>query len=72
MTVPEEIIHQLAGIPNVTVSEGMLLSRHTRFGIGGPATLYVEAATEAAFAAALAIARSSGDELQRHRRREPI
>lgn len=60
MTVPEEIIRQLAGIPNVTVSEGMLLSSRTRFGIGGPATLYVEAATEAAFAAALAIARSSG------------
>ena len=60
MTVATEIADQLASIPNVTVSKGALLSEHTRFGIGGPAGLYVEAATESAFAAALRIARASG------------
>jgi UDP-N-acetylmuramate dehydrogenase len=60
MTVPREIVDQLAGIPNVAVSEGALLSEHTRFGIGGPAELYVEAASETALCAALRIAQSSG------------
>jgi UDP-N-acetylmuramate dehydrogenase len=54
------IIDQLAAIPNVSVSEGMLLSQRTRFGIGGPAELYVEASSEAAFSAAWRIARSAG------------
>jgi UDP-N-acetylmuramate dehydrogenase len=60
MTVRKEIIDQLASTPNVSVSEGMLLSDRTRFGIGGPAELYVEAASEPALSAALRIARSSG------------
>jgi len=60
MTVRKEIIDQLANTPNVSVSERMLLSERTRFGIGGPAGLYVEASTEPAFSTALRIARSSG------------
>jgi UDP-N-acetylmuramate dehydrogenase len=60
MTVSRQIIDQLASIPNVSVSEGMLLSDRTRFGIGGPAELYVEAASEPAFSAALRIAQASG------------
>src|SRR5580658_7655125 len=60
MTVPKAIIDQLASIPNVSVSEGMLLSDRTRFGIGGPAELYVEAASEPAFSAVLRIAQGSG------------
>jgi len=60
MTFPREIIDQLASIPNVSVSEGMLLSDRTRFAIGGPAELYVEASSEPAFSAALQVARSSG------------
>src|SRR5579859_6578382 len=60
MTVATQIADQLAGIPNVSVSKGALLSERTRFGIGGPAELYVEAATEAAFSAALRIAQASG------------
>jgi UDP-N-acetylmuramate dehydrogenase len=60
MTVRKEMIDQLAAIPNVSVSERMLLSERTRFGIGGPAELYAEAATEPAFSAALRIARTSG------------
>jgi UDP-N-acetylmuramate dehydrogenase len=60
MTVRQETIDQLAAIPNVSVSQGALLSRHTRFGIGGPADVLVQAASEEAFAAALRIARASG------------
>jgi UDP-N-acetylmuramate dehydrogenase len=60
MTVPKEIIDQLAGIPNVSVSEGVLLSEHTRFGIGGPAGAFVQAASEQAFAEALRVSQSSG------------
>src|SRR5271169_2488565 len=60
MTVKKEIIDQLAGIPNVSVSQGGLLSRHTRFGIGGPADVLVQAASQPAFAEALRISRASG------------
>ncbi len=58
--IARETIDRLAGIPYVSVSEGTLLSGHTRFGIGGPAALYVEAASEPAFCVALRIAQSSG------------
>jgi UDP-N-acetylmuramate dehydrogenase len=60
MTVPRETIDRLAGIPNVSVSEGALLSRHTRFGIGGPAEVFVQAASEEAFAEALRLSQASG------------
>jgi len=58
--IAKETIDRLAGIPNVSASEGILLSGRTRFGIGGPAALYVEAASEPAFCTALRIAESSG------------
>jgi UDP-N-acetylmuramate dehydrogenase len=60
MTVSAETIDRLARIPNVSVSQCALLSRHTRFGIGGPADVFVEAASEQAFGEALRIAKSSG------------
>src|SRR6266851_7389345 len=60
MPVPRETIQRLADVPNVTVSEGPLLSRYTRFGIGGPAEVYVEAASEASLAQAFEVARASG------------
>ncbi len=60
MTVREETIHRLTGIPNVSVSQCALLSRHTRFGIGGPADVFVEATSEQAFGQALRVAQSSG------------
>jgi UDP-N-acetylmuramate dehydrogenase len=60
MSVPRENIDQLARIPNVSVSEGALLSRHTRFGIGGPAAVFVVAESEPAFAEALQVAQFSG------------
>ena len=39
-----------------------MLSAHTRFGIGGPAEVYVQASDESGFMEALRIARSSGAE----------
>src|SRR6202035_756102 len=60
MSVPRENIDQLAGIPNVSVLEGALLSRYTRCAIGGPAAVLVVAESEPAFAQALQVARLSG------------
>jgi UDP-N-acetylmuramate dehydrogenase len=60
MNVRKETIDQLAGIPNVSVSEGALLSQYTRFGIGGPADVLVQASSEAAFAEALRVSQASG------------
>lgn len=51
---------RLAGIPHVTVLAGAPLSRYTRFGIGGPADLYVETDRAESFIAALNAARASG------------
>lgn len=60
MPTTEETQARLAEISNLTVSTGAPLSRYTRFGIGGPADLYVETESAEAFIAALAAARSSG------------
>ncbi|HEY1238961.1 MAG TPA: UDP-N-acetylmuramate dehydrogenase [Bryobacteraceae bacterium] len=60
MPTTEEAQARLAGIPNLTVSTGTLLSRYTRFGIGGPADLYAETDDAEAFIAALAAARAGG------------
>src|ERR1700722_20638660 len=60
MTVRRETIDQLARIPNVSVSEGVMLNGHTRFGIGGPAEVFVEAASEQAFAEAFRVSQASG------------
>lgn len=60
MTVRGETIDRLASIPNVSVSEGALLSEHTRFGLGGPASVLVEAESEQSFAAAWLEAQASG------------
>src|SRR5579863_8575414 len=59
MTVRKETIERLARIPNVAVSQGVLLSGHTRFGIGGLAEVYAEASSEQGFADALEITRAS-------------
>jgi UDP-N-acetylmuramate dehydrogenase len=60
MTTTEETLARLAEIPSLTVLRDDPLSRHTRFGIGGPADLYAETDSETAFAEALAVARASG------------
>src|ERR1700682_5762373 len=60
MPVPEETLARLAAIPHLRVSEGPLLSQYTRFGVGGPARMFAQSADEAAFIAALGVARASG------------
>lgn len=60
MPVPQEVIERLASLSNLAISRGTLLSRHTRFGIGGPAEVYAETADESTFAQVIGVARSAG------------
>ena len=60
MVHTEETLARLTAIPDLTVIPGALLSRYTRFAIGGPADLYAETASAEAFIAALHVARESG------------
>ena len=60
MSVRPETIERLADLPNVAISQEALLSRYTRFGIGGPADVYVEARDEDSFIRALDLAKASG------------
>jgi UDP-N-acetylmuramate dehydrogenase len=62
MPVQQATLQRLAQIPNLTISEHVWLSRYTRFGIGGPADLYVETPFEPSFMMALNIVRASGAE----------
>jgi UDP-N-acetylmuramate dehydrogenase len=62
MPTTGETVQRLAAIPNLTISPGEPLSRHTRFGIGGPADLYAETSSEEAFIAGLRAARDGGIE----------
>jgi UDP-N-acetylmuramate dehydrogenase len=55
-----ETLRRLSEIPHIIACAGVPLSRYTRFGIGGPADIYVETPDEAAFLTALAVARASG------------
>jgi UDP-N-acetylmuramate dehydrogenase len=48
---------QLAQIPDLQLTRNEPLARHTRFEIGGPASLFAEARTEAAFIEALELLR---------------
>lgn len=56
----EETIHRLAPIPDLNISEGALLSRYTRFNIGGPAGILIETSNETSFIAALKAVRAGG------------
>ncbi|MEX2262932.1 MAG: UDP-N-acetylmuramate dehydrogenase [Bryobacteraceae bacterium] len=60
MEITEETRERLTAIPNVFVSAGTLLSRYTRFGIGGPALIYAETESVESFIAALHASRTSG------------
>src|SRR5260370_34804325 len=62
MRVHPETLQRLATLPNVTTSQGALLSQYTRFGIGGPAEVYFETPDQQSFVEALDIARSTGSE----------
>ncbi len=56
----DPIFERLAAIPGLRVSRGEPLAAHTRFGIGGPAAIFVRTASAEAFIAALGVARASG------------
>jgi UDP-N-acetylmuramate dehydrogenase len=60
MPIATEVAERLQEIPDLRIVPEVLLSRYTRFGIGGPAALYAESATEKAFTAALRIVCESG------------
>jgi UDP-N-acetylmuramate dehydrogenase len=56
----DHVQRTLEALPGLTVLRDEPLAPHTRFNIGGPADLYVEATSPAHFAEALRIAESSG------------
>lgn len=60
MPIPEETIRYLTAIRNLTVSQNVPMSRYTRFGIGGPASVLAQATDQDAFIAAIKVSRSSG------------
>ena len=60
MPVRTETIERLGNLPNLAISKGTLLSRYTRFGIGGPADVYAETADEQSFMQAFALVRAAG------------
>jgi len=53
MTEAPALRDHLAGIPNLLILAGEPLAGHTRFGIGGPATLFCDAPDQASCVAAL-------------------
>jgi UDP-N-acetylmuramate dehydrogenase len=59
MATVDETARRLAGIPQLTILRDAPLSNYTRFGIGGPAALLVEAPDPRSFIEALQIARES-------------
>jgi UDP-N-acetylmuramate dehydrogenase len=59
-TIAEPLYRLLAGIPGLKAARNEPLSRHTRFGIGGPAAIFAETDSEETFAQALGTARQSG------------
>jgi UDP-N-acetylmuramate dehydrogenase len=56
----DETFERLAGLPDVSVLRDVPLSHYTRFGIGGPADIFVETGDPDRFIEALQIARASG------------
>jgi UDP-N-acetylmuramate dehydrogenase len=54
------VLIRLRAIPGLQVFENVALAACTRFGIGGPARLLLDASTESALAAALAVLRETG------------
>ena len=58
MRTPEEVFEALRRVPGLAVSRAEPLSRHTRFGVGGPAAIFAEADGAEAAADAFQAARS--------------
>jgi UDP-N-acetylmuramate dehydrogenase len=60
MNLVQETFERLAAIPEIKVERDALLSRYTRFGLGGPADIYAETGDPERFIEALRVARASG------------
>ena len=60
MNPTQETYNKLSALPETTVLRDVPLSRYTRFGIGGPADIFVDTPDPASFMDAWRIARSSG------------
>lgn len=60
MLVKEETLSRLAQIPKLTLRRHVPLSRHTRFGLGGPAEAYLETSHEESMIQALRLIAQSG------------
>lgn len=60
MPVEQATLQRLAQIPNLSVSDHVLLSGYTRFGIGGAADVFAETPVVASFIAALGMVQESG------------
>jgi len=56
----DEAQRRLAALPSIQVTRNEPLSRHTRFALGGPATLFADTAGEATFVEALRLLHSAG------------
>jgi UDP-N-acetylmuramate dehydrogenase len=56
----DQALRKFAAISDLNVREQAPLSEYTRFGIGGPAAILVDAPEEVCFLAALRVARASG------------
>ena len=56
-TPPPAWLAELRALPSVRILENEPLAAHTRFGVGGPADLLIEAGDEASFVHALALCR---------------
>lgn len=55
---------RLRDVPSLSIARDVPLSRYTRFGIGGPADILAETASEDAFMAAASLVRSAGVPLE--------
>ncbi len=60
MSAIDHLVARLEAIPGLRVTREEPLSRHARFGIGGPADLFVQTCLDSSFAAALNAAAESG------------
>jgi UDP-N-acetylmuramate dehydrogenase len=59
MSVPLAALERLAAIPDLSIRRNISLSEYTRFGLGGPAEVQVDAAADDAFQEALRVARTT-------------
>jgi UDP-N-acetylmuramate dehydrogenase len=60
MATVDETARRLSEIPRLAISRDAPLSQHTRFGIGGPASILVDAPDPVSFVSALQVAQASG------------